>query len=56
MPHWHADDWRTAVVLSGTFYFGVDEQWDESKLKAYPARNWRACSALESFNNHAAIT
>ena len=36
MPHWHPDEWRTAVVLSGTFYFGVGEQWDESKLKTYP--------------------
>jgi hypothetical protein len=25
------------VVLSGTLYFGVGEQWDESKVKAYPA-------------------
>jgi quercetin dioxygenase-like cupin family protein len=37
MPHWHPDEWRTAVVLSGTLYFGVGEQWDESRLKAYPA-------------------
>jgi quercetin dioxygenase-like cupin family protein len=37
MPHWHPDEWRTAVVLSGTLYFGVGEQWDESKLRAYPA-------------------
>jgi quercetin dioxygenase-like cupin family protein len=37
MPHWHPDEWRTAVVLSGTYYFGVGEQWDESKVKAYPA-------------------
>jgi quercetin dioxygenase-like cupin family protein len=37
MPHWHPDEWRTVVVLSGTFYFGVGEQWDESKLKVYPA-------------------
>jgi quercetin dioxygenase-like cupin family protein len=37
MPHWHPDEWRTAVVLSGTLYFGLGEQWDESKLKAYPA-------------------
>jgi quercetin dioxygenase-like cupin family protein len=37
MPHWHPDEWRTAVVLSGTLYFGVGEQWDESKLKGYPA-------------------
>jgi quercetin dioxygenase-like cupin family protein len=36
MPHWHPDEWRTAVVLSGTLYFGVGEQWDESKFKAYP--------------------
>ena len=36
MPHWHPDEWRTAIVLSGTLYFGVGEQWDESKLKAYP--------------------
>jgi quercetin dioxygenase-like cupin family protein len=36
-PHWHPDEWRTAVVLSGTLYFGVGEQWDESKLTAYPA-------------------
>jgi quercetin dioxygenase-like cupin family protein len=37
MPHWHPDEWRTAVVLSGTLYFGIGEQWDESKMKAYPA-------------------
>lgn len=37
MPHWHPDEWRTAVILSGTLYFGVGEHWDESKLKAYPA-------------------
>ena len=37
MPHWHPDAWRTAVVMSGTLYFGLGEQWDESKLKAYPA-------------------
>ena len=37
MPHSHPDEWRTVVVLSGTLYFGVGEQWDESKLKPYPA-------------------
>ncbi|MEN3384894.1 MAG: hypothetical protein V7608_4938 [Hyphomicrobiales bacterium] len=37
MPHTHPDAWRTAVVLSGTLYFGSGEVWDESKLKAYPA-------------------
>jgi quercetin dioxygenase-like cupin family protein len=37
MPHWHPDTVRTVLVLSGTFYFAAGEQWDESKLKAYPA-------------------
>jgi quercetin dioxygenase-like cupin family protein len=37
MPHWHPDAVRTVLVLSGTFYFAVGEQWDESQLKAYPA-------------------
>ncbi len=37
MPHWHPDPSRTVLVLSGTFYFGNGEQWDESKLVAYPA-------------------
>src|SRR5262245_3322847 len=37
MPHFHPDEWRTAVVLSGTYYFAVGEQWDETKLKSYPA-------------------
>ena len=35
MPHFHPDE-RTIVVLSGTFYFGFGEQWDESKMKAFP--------------------
>ena len=35
MPHWHAET-RTAVVLSGTFYYANGDQWDESKFKAYP--------------------
>jgi hypothetical protein len=25
------------VVLSGTFYFGLGDKWDETKLKPYPA-------------------
>ena len=37
MPHWHPDEVRTVAVLSGTFYFGSGEAWDESKFKAYPA-------------------
>jgi len=36
MPHWHPDTVRTVLVMTGTFYFAVGEQWDESKLKAYP--------------------
>lgn len=37
MPHWHPDPARTVVVLSGTFYFGSGDKWDESQFKAYPA-------------------
>ena len=37
MPHFHPDEWRTGVVLSGTYYFGLGEQWDETKLKSYSA-------------------
>jgi quercetin dioxygenase-like cupin family protein len=36
-PHWHPDEVRTVVVLSGTLYFGSGDKWDESKLMAYPA-------------------
>src|SRR5437764_7418818 len=36
MPHFHPDEWRTGVVLSGSYYFGLGEQWDESKLRPYP--------------------
>jgi quercetin dioxygenase-like cupin family protein len=36
MPHWHPDEVRTVVVLSGTFLHGYGEQWDESKLKTHP--------------------
>jgi quercetin dioxygenase-like cupin family protein len=35
MPHWHSGE-RTATVLSGTLYYGLGEQWDESKLIAFP--------------------
>lgn len=35
-PHWHPDQARTVVILSGTFYFGSGDAWDESKMKAYP--------------------
>ena len=36
-PHWHPDEVRTVVVLSGTLFFGSGNNWDESKFKAYPA-------------------
>jgi quercetin dioxygenase-like cupin family protein len=35
LPHFHPDE-RTVVVLSGTFHFGLGEQWEEGKMKAYP--------------------
>ena len=37
MPHYHPDAARTVAVLSGTFYFGSGDTWDESKFNAYPA-------------------
>jgi quercetin dioxygenase-like cupin family protein len=37
MPHFHPDEWRTGIVLSGNYYFGLGEQWDDTKLKPYPA-------------------
>ena len=36
-PHWHPDFPRTAVVLSGTLYFGLGDRWDETKMEARPA-------------------
>ena len=36
-PHWHPDEVRTVVVLSGTFYFASGDKWDVNKFKAYPA-------------------
>jgi quercetin dioxygenase-like cupin family protein len=36
MPHWHPDEARTLVVLSGTLYHGYGDEWDESKLKPHP--------------------
>ena len=35
-PHSHPDN-RVATILSGTFYVGYGEKFDESKLKALPA-------------------
>ena len=36
MPHFHPDEWRTGIVLSGNYYMGLGEQWDDGKLKLYP--------------------
>src|SRR5262249_47624249 len=30
-PHWHPDEMRTVVVISGTLYYAFGEQWDEKK-------------------------
>jgi quercetin dioxygenase-like cupin family protein len=35
MPHKHPED-RVYTVISGIFYIGLGEQFDEEKLKAYP--------------------
>jgi quercetin dioxygenase-like cupin family protein len=35
MPHRHDED-RVYTVMSGIFYIGLGEQFDETKLRAYP--------------------
>jgi quercetin dioxygenase-like cupin family protein len=35
MPHRHPED-RVYTVISGVFYIGLGEQFDEAKLAAYP--------------------
>jgi quercetin dioxygenase-like cupin family protein len=35
MPHRHHED-RVYTVISGVFYIGLGEAFDESKLRAYP--------------------
>ena len=44
VPKIHGTEWDAAFAKledissqPGTLYFGVGEQWDESKLKGYPA-------------------
>lgn len=37
MPHLHPNPFRMVTVLSGTFYFAVGDEFDESKLQAFPA-------------------
>ena len=34
-PHYHPDN-RVVVVMSGTFYFGFGDRFDETALKAMP--------------------
>jgi quercetin dioxygenase-like cupin family protein len=41
-PHWHPDEVRTIVVLSGTLYFSYGDTWDEAKLKGFPAGSFFA--------------
>jgi uncharacterized RmlC-like cupin family protein len=36
MPHRHHED-RVYTVISGVFYIGVGEQFDEAKLQAFPS-------------------
>ena len=35
MPHRHQED-RVYTVISGVFYIGLGEQFDENELQAYP--------------------
>jgi quercetin dioxygenase-like cupin family protein len=35
MPHRHHED-RVYTVMSGVFYIGLGEQFDDAKLRAYP--------------------
>jgi quercetin dioxygenase-like cupin family protein len=35
MPHRHPED-RVYTVMSGVFYIGLGEQFDDAKLEAYP--------------------
>src|SRR5580692_6708955 len=35
MPHRHHED-RVYTVMSGVFYIGLGEEFDEGKLQAYP--------------------
>jgi hypothetical protein len=35
-PHYHTGD-RVAVVISGTFYVGYGDRWDESAMMRLPA-------------------
>ena len=37
MPHKHPED-RIYTVMSGVFYIGLGEQFDDNKVKAYPPR------------------
>ena len=35
MPHWHPED-RVYTVISGVFYIGLGDQFDDDRLQAYP--------------------
>jgi quercetin dioxygenase-like cupin family protein len=36
LPHWHPEN-RTAVILSGTFYYSYGDSFNEDKLHEMPA-------------------
>jgi quercetin dioxygenase-like cupin family protein len=36
LPHWHTDS-RTVVVLQGTYYYGIGDEFDEKKMIILPA-------------------
>jgi hypothetical protein len=40
MPHWHPDEWRTAVVLSGTLYFGIGVHHKVSEMPILVPTTW----------------
>lgn len=50
MAHSHPDD-RYVMVLSGTFYHGFGERFDESKVEARPAGRFFTEKGCSSFRN-----
>ena len=44
MPHRHQED-RVYTVISGVFYIGRGDRFDEEKLEAYPPGSIVACPA-----------
>ena len=44
MPHMHPED-RVYTVISGVFYIGLGDHFDDDKLKAYPPGSVIVCLA-----------